>query len=285
MHSLKTLAIKTIIANDICCEHSYLQQIIAEFCEKHPELVPNSPQSYWKFKSSYIFLSKRTFDCNYLGPSDLFLRETTFLNDPTNLTTKFINSEFQKYIVLSHFTSRKLPINTVPFKAYFEFTDEYIKHTGSKYNTLGLETTVNNISIFNRKIVPWSLSYNFKNNVFAQHIYKYKPITFVCPEEHMLSLLRSVSSTASFKNNPIFIFNDKLQFDDEFAEGQRDCENICKPLLERIRWFRTTVHAQYMSELHFMLLDCDVTHRVLTIMTLFPTVYFNFVDKVNKLSV
>lgn len=207
----------------------------------------------------------------------------TFLNVPTNLTTKFINSELQKYIDLdrSYFVSKDFRLSvTVPYKAYFEFKPEYIKHTSSKYTELGLETRIiNGISMRQNdyiKYLSYNMSYQFKNNVFAEHIYKYKPVTYVCPKENTRTVMRSIMVHAAYKNKPVFVFNDELQFVDACA-NQRDCEHIFKPLLERIHWFRTTIHAQFMSELHFMLLDCDITHRILNIITLFPTVLFKAV--------
>lgn len=284
MLSLQTLAIKSIIKNDIAIPkwQHYLQRLIVEFCENHPEQVPQSPQSYWKLRSSYLFLSERKVECRYFGPGHIYSRDdmTTFLNDPTNLTTKFINSELQKYVDLtkSYFISRELPMpGTVPYKAYFEFTPEYIKNTGSKYAELGLETTIMNTTSIRQyeyiKHLPYHMAYHFKNNVFANHIYKYKPVTYVCPKERAETVVRSMMAFAAYNNNPVFVFDDDLRFVDKCTD-QHDCEHIFKPLLERINWFRSTIHAQFMSELHFMLLDCDITHRVLNIMTLFPTVFF-----------
>jgi hypothetical protein len=289
MLSLQTLAIKSIIKNDIAIPkwQYYLQRLIVEFCEKHPEQLPDSPQSYWKLRSSYLFLSERTIECKYFGPAHIYSRDdiSTFLNDPSNLTTKFINLELQKYVDLtqSHFISRELPMpGTVPYKTYYEFTPEYIKHTGSKYSELGLHTTIMSTSTTRHneciKHLSYHMSYHFKNNVFADYIYSYKPITYICPKETTKSVLHTISAIASYKNNPIFVFNDDLQFIDECAY-QRDCEHIFTPLMERIRWFRSTIHAQYMSELHFMLLNCDITHRVLNIMTLFPTIFFKVRDE------
>jgi hypothetical protein len=290
MLSLQTLAIKSIIKNDVAIPkwQYYLQRLIVEFCEKHPEQVPNSPQSYWKLRSSYLFLSERTIECKYFGPGHIYSWDdiSTFLNDPTNLTTKFINSELQKHVDLtkSHFISRELPMpGTVPYKAYFEFTPEYIKHTGSKYAELGLHTTIMSTSTtrYNEciKHLSYNMSYHFKNDVFADHIYSYKPITYICKKETTKSVLHTITAIASYKNNPIFVFNDELRFIDECANSQRDCQHIFTPLMERINWFRSTIHSQFMSELHFMLLDCDITHRVLNIMTLFPTVFFKVRDE------
>jgi len=290
MLSLQTLAINSIIKNDLAIPkwQHYLQRLIVEFCEKHPEQVPQSPQSYWKLRSSYLFLSERTIECKYLGPAHIYSRDdiSTFLNDSINLTTKFINSELQKYVDLtkSHFISRELPMpGTVPYKAYFEFTPKYIKHTGSKYVELGLETTIMSTSTTRHneciKHLSYHMSYHFKNDVFADHIYSYKPITYICKKETTKSVLHTITAIASYKNNPIFVFNDDLRFIDECADSQRDCQHIFKPLLERINWFRSTIHAQFMSELHFILLDCDITHRVLNIMTLFPTVFFKVRDE------
>lgn len=172
---------------------------------------------------------------------------------------------------------------TVPYKAYFEFTPEYIKHTGSKYAELGLGTTIMSTSTTRRneyiKHLSYHMSYHFKNDVFADHIYKYKPITYICSKEKVKSVLHTITAIASYKNNPIFIFDDDLRFVDDCADCQRDCEHILEPLMERIHWFRTTIHAQFMSELHFMLIDCDIAHRVLNIMTLYPTVFFKITDE------
>jgi hypothetical protein len=280
MLSLQTLAIKSIIKNDIAFHgQHYFEKLIVEFCEKHPKQVPNSPQSYWKLRSSYIFLSERNVECGYLGPSTIYKNEQTFLNDPTNLTTKFINSELKKYVDLnkSNFVSRHIQNYVVPYTAYFEFTPKYINHTGSKYHELGLETTIMNTSTVVRhgivKHLPHYHSYSFKNNVFADYIYKYKPITYICPKDTVDSMLHSMMAFMAYKNRPIFIFDNDLRFVDECSD-QKDCEDLFKLLMERIHWFRTTIHAQFMSELHFMLLDCDITHRMLNIMTLYPTVFF-----------
>lgn len=290
MHSLQTLAIKSIIKNDIAMPNwqHYLQRLIVEFCEKHPEQLPNSPQSYWKLRSSYLLLSEKSVGCTYFGPSHIFSREDvkTFLNDPTNLTTKFINSELQKYVDMTktHFVSRDLPMpGTVPYKAYFEFKPEYIKHTGTKYRELGLGTTILSTSTTIRneymKHLSYHISYHFKNDVFADYIYKHKPVTYICSKENVKSVLHTITAIAPYRNNPIFIFDDDLRFVDDCADCQRDCLHIFESLLERIRWFRTTIHVQFMSELHFVLLDCDITHRVLNIITLFPTVFFKVTDE------
>jgi len=288
MLSLQELAIKTIIKNDIVDLYGqhHLERLVVEFCGKYPERVPHSPQSYWKLRSSYLFLSERKVECKYFGPGDIYSPEITqtFLNDATNLTTKFINSELRKYVDLdkSYFTSRELLMfSSIPYKAYFEFTPEYIKQSGTKYKELGLETTIMSMSSVKKakcaKILFYNMAYTFKHYVFADHIYKYKPVTYVCPREKNISVLHSLSAFAAHKNKPVFVFDDDLRFVDECVD-QRGCEQIFEQLLERIRWFRSTIHAQYMSELHFMLLDCDVTHRVLNIMTLFPSVFFEVKD-------
>ena len=186
MLSLQTLAIKTLIKNDIACDgQHYLQRLIVEFCEKHPDQVPPSPQSYWKLRSSYLFLSERKVKCNYFGPSECYTNETmnTFLKDPSNLTTKFINNELEKYINLSkcHFIPREMIWNGLiaPYKAYFEFTQEYIKHTGVTYEELGVETTIMNTSSIRMngyiKYLPSNMYYYFTNDN-VDNIYSYKPI-------------------------------------------------------------------------------------------------------------
>jgi hypothetical protein len=276
--SLQDIAIKTIIKNDIAIQGQYyLERLVVEFCENHPDQL-DSPKSYWKLYGSYKFLSERKVECKYKGPSDLF--SDTFLDDPTNLTTKFINSEMNKYVDLNEcqFVARVLNIDVVPYQAYFEFSPKYIKHTGTRYEELGLETTIISSTIVRKnnttKFLPKALAYHFKNYVYADYIYKYKPITYICENEKVLSVLRSLSAFAAHKNRPAFLFNTDLKFVDECVELQRDCQDILSRVLERIKWFRTTIHATYMSELHFMLLDCDVTHRVLNIMTLYPRVIF-----------
>jgi hypothetical protein len=185
-----------------------------------------------------------------------------------------------KYVDLNkcQFVTRVLNTDVVPYQAYFEFSPKYIKHTGTRYEELGLETTILASTIVHKnkttKFLPKALSYHFKNYVYADYMYKYKPITYICENEKVLSVLRSLSAFAVHKNRPIFIFNADLKFVDECVELQRDCRNILDLLLERIHWFRTTIHSTYMSELHFMLLECDVTHRVLNMMTLYPKVFF-----------
>ncbi len=279
--SLQDIAIKTIIKNDIAVNEQYhlVVRLIAEFCENHPEQT-DSPQSYWKLRGSYLFLSERKVERNYNGPGELDIFNITFLDDATNLTTKFINSEMNKYVNFDEctFVSRVLNIDVVPYKAYFEFTGEYIRNTGTRYQELGLETTIMSSTIVRRnniiKILPTSLAYHFKHNVYADYMYKYKPITYICENEHVPSVLHSISVFAAHRNRPAFMFNTDLKFVDECVELQRDCQNILENVLERIKWFRTTIHAKYMSELHFMLLDCDVTHRVLNMITLYPRVIF-----------
>ncbi len=287
MLSLQTLAIKTIIKNDIAFQgQHYFNKLIVDFCEKHPEQVPGSPQSYWKLISSYIFLSERNVECRYLGPSTIYENEQqTFLNDHSNSTTKFINSQIQKYINLdmSHFASRYIQNYSAPYDAYFEFTPKYIEHTGSKYTELGLQTAImSTTSVIKQgtvKHLPHYHSYSFKNNVFGDYIFEYKPITYICPKENTKTVVHSIMGFATYKNRPIFVFDDDLRFVDECADIQRDNDHIFKPLLERINWFRTTIHAQFMSELHFMLLDCDITHRILNIITLYPAVFFKVRDE------
>lgn len=291
--SLQDIAIKTIIKNDIVVDEQYylVVRLIVEFCEKHPEQTA-SPQSYWKLRSSYLFLSERNVESSYFGPSEIFSRDNlfsrdnvkTFLHDETNLTTKFINSEMNKYVKIDEciFVYKILNIDVVPYKAYFEFTSDYIKHTGTRYQELNLETTIMSSLIVRRnnttKFLPTSLAYYFKNDVYAYYIYKYKPITYICENVHVQSVLRSMSVFSPHKNRPVFLFKSNLQFVDECVELQRDCRDILIRVLDRIRWFRTTIHATYMSELHFMLLDCDVTHRVLNMITLYPTVFFKYDD-------
>jgi hypothetical protein len=277
--SLQDIAIKTLIKNDIAVNDQYhlVVRLIAEFCENHPEQT-DSPRSYWKLRGSYKFLSERTVDAVYKGPGDLF--GTTFLDDATNLTTKFINSELNKYVNFDnvYFVPREISHRMIPYKAYFEFTPEYIKQTGSKYAELGLETTVLQTTCVKRcgiiKNLCYHHSYHFKNNVYADYMYNYKPITYICEKEHVPSVLHSISVFVEYKNRPVFLFNNELKFVDEYIELQRDCQDILTRVLERIKWFRTTIHAKYMSELHFMLLDCDVTHRVLNMITLYPRVIF-----------
>jgi hypothetical protein len=276
--SLQDITIKTIIKNDIAVQgQHYLERLVVEFCEKHPDQL-GSPQSYWKLYGSYKFLSERKVEGVYLGPGNIF--SSTFLNDPTNSTTKFINSEINKYVNMDeiYFIPREINHMCVPYRAYFEFTPEYIKYTGSKYTELGLETTVTQTTHVKKngiiKHLAYHHSYHFKNDVYADHIYKYRPITYICENEQVVSVLRSIAVFAAHKNRPIFVFNTELKFVDECVELQRDCRDVLGRLIERIHWFRTTIHAQFMSELHFMLLDCDVTHRVLNIITLYPQVIF-----------
>lgn len=279
--SLKDIVIKTIIKNDIAVNEQYhfAVRLIAEFCENHPEQT-DSPQSYWKLRGSYKFLSERNVDPVYKGPAPADVFGTTFLDDTSNLTTKFINSELKKYVNLDdvYFVPREIGHRTIPYKAYFEFTPKYIKHTGSKYTKLGLETTVLQTTHVKRNGIIKNLcyrhSYHFKNDVYADHIYNYRPITYICENEHVSSVLRSISVFVEYKNRPVFLFNTDLKFVDECVQLQRDSQDIMTRVLERINWFRTTIHATYMSELHFMLLDCDVTHRVLNIITLYPRVIF-----------
>jgi hypothetical protein len=288
MLSLQELAIKTIIKNDIACDgQHYLQRLIAEFCEKHPEHVPYSPQSYWKLRSSYLFLSNRNVKCNYFGPGECYTDKTvnTFLKDPSNLTTKFINNELEKYVRLdkSRFIPREMLWNgiIVPYKAYFEFTQEYIKFANRKYKELSVETAIMNTSYIRRngyiKYLPYNMYFQF-NDIFTDFTYKYKPVTYICSKDNIKNLLHSIMAFAADKDKPVFVFDDELMFVNECVD-QRDCEHILQPFMERIRWFRTTIHAQFMSELHFMLLDCDIIHRILNIITLYPSVYFKIKDE------
>lgn len=272
--SLQEIVIRTIIKNDIVPDCQYhLEKLIIEFCESHPDEV-NSPQSYWKLHGSYKFLSERKVTCEYKGPSVLYWN--TFLDDETNLTTKFINSEMKKYIKLNmSFSSKFLSNYVVPYQASFEFTPEYIKHTGSRYHELGIETSIYRsvqVELKNALMfLPYTMSYSFKSNVYAHGIYKYGPVVYVCENEMAEQVINVLNKQLKIAlNRPLFIFDSNLKFVDKCVEI--DDQVMAMIWLERIKWFRTTIHATYMSELHFMLLDCDVTHRVLSMMSLYPSV-------------
>ena len=278
MLSLSDLTIRTIIKNDIAIPTStYLRRLVIDFCEIHSEQVPESPESYWKLFASYTSLTERKMECNYKGPINHERIVGSFLDDDANLTTKFVNDEMNKYVDSQNDVLRPSKWDTVQRKTEFVFSPKYLTHITGKYSELSVVINTNYIKTVthfqHRTCYPVSINYNFSGNAYANYMYKYNPITLVI-ERYMLKTI-CADLHDCYKLRPIFMFDESdLSFIDECVDCQRMSTDIMTSVLERIKWFRTTIHAQFMSELHFMLLDCDIAHRVWNMITLYPSIRY-----------
>jgi hypothetical protein len=277
MLSLHDLTIRTIIKNDIAIPTStYLRRLVVDFCEIHPEQL-DSPESYWKLFASYTSLTKRKVECNYKGPINHERIVGSFLDDDSDLTTKFVNDEMNKYVDCQNDVIRPSKWDTIQRKTEFVFSPKYLAHITGKYSELSVVINPNYVKTVthfqHRTSYPVSINYNFSRNTYANYMYKYSPITLVI-ERHMLKTI-CADLHDCYKSRPIFMFDESdLSFIDECVDCQRMSADIMSSVLERIKWFRTTIHAQFMSELHFMLLDCDIAHRVWNMITLYPSIRY-----------
>ena len=281
MLSLCDIIIKTIIKNDIALKgQPYLQRLVIDFCEIHPEQL-DSPESYWKLFASYTSLAERKVECNYKGPVNDKRTLGSFLNNDGDLTAKFVNDEMNKYVDCQNDVVHPSKWDTVSRKSEFVFSPKYLTHITGKYSELSVVIKPNYIKTvarFQHRLgYPMSITYAFSGNAFANYMYKYNPITLVI-ERHILKTI-CADFHDCYKSRPIFMFDESdLSFIDECVDCQRMSAEIMTSVLERIKWFRTTIHAQYMSELHFMLLDCDIAHRVWNMITLYPSVRYREAD-------
>jgi hypothetical protein len=282
MLSLRDLTIRTIIKNDMTLKgQPYLQRLVIDFCEIHPEQVPESPESYWKLFASYTSLTERKVECNYKGPINHERIIGSFLDDHGDLTTKFVNDEMNKYVSCQNDVLVPLKWDTVQRKTEFVFSPKYLAHITGKYSELSVVVNANYVKTFTRSqsimSYPVSINYNFSGNAYANYMYKYNPITLVIERDMSKTICADLHDC--YKSRPIFMFDESnLSFIDECVDCQRMSANIITSVLKRIKWFRTTIHAQYMSELHFMLLDCDIAHRVWNMITLYPSIQYRKVD-------
>ncbi len=277
MISLRDLTIKTIIKNDITIPTStYLRRLVVDFCEIHPEQL-DSPESYWKLFASYTSLTERKVECNYKGPVNDERIIGSFLDDDANLTTKFVNDEMNKYVDCQNDVLRPSKWDTIQRKTEFMFSPKYLTHITGKYSELSVVINPNYVKTVthfqHRTCYPVSITYNFSRNAYANYMYKYNPITLVIDRYMLKTICTDLHDC--YKSRPIFMFDESnLSFIDECVDCQRMSVDIMTSVFERIKWFRTTIHAQFMSELHFMLLDCDIAHRVWNMITLYPSIRY-----------
>jgi len=286
MNSLQTIAIKTIIKNDLLIpvNNKYLTSLVIDFCEKYPEEL-DSPENYWKFYASYTSLAERKVECKYKGPSTVFPQDT-FLNDDTNITTKFINNEMNKYVKVKRIESRHIANAYVPFKATFELTKNFIKHANSRYKSLEIITTITRSCALPvgklTKYIPSSIRFEYLEviegmNDFTDYLLTYEPMILIVKTQDVVKLIANRLSSDNGLNNqrrPVLVFDNELQFADDCATIGKRPNIILKNLLNRIHWFRSSPHSHHMSELHFVLRSIDVAHRVACMINLYPSIYF-----------
>lgn len=272
MQSLKALAIKSISSNyaelsDQLAEQPFIRKLINDYYDDHPD----EPDTDLKLYMSYTSLNAKKVRCNYKGPMKTpEYMVHNFLQDPDNLTTKFINDKLNKYVNVDkiEFTEQQFrfifttyPIY-VPKSVTFELNSKF---TGSEASKVSITIYASNI-MYNKNTneathIPTMHSANYNHGLY------YTPLVIIDDTYNGYT-------TPEYKHHPKFVFNNKLQFVDDCVGNQPLNAEHLQPVLHRIIAFRKSVHAAHMSELHYWLLSCDVKYRIWNIMNLYPSIRY-----------